>query len=207
MKSNMIIKCIPTGMLSSNCYILGDGDEGVIIDSGADKRDIIKVVGDTGQKIKHIILTHAHLDHICSVNEVREELDAKVLIHKADADALKDNFQNGSVLFGLSKTFREADVLLNHGDVISVGSLNLEVIHTPGHTPGGICIKVEDCVFTGDTLFKCSIGRTDLGNGNYEHIIDSIQNRIMKFDEKVVIYPGHGGSSTIGYEKRYNPFI
>lgn len=203
----MIFKCIPTGMLSSNCYVIGDLGEGVVIDPGTECDEIVEAASGNGLEIKYIILTHAHLDHICSVDKLRGKTNAKVLIHEADADALLDSRLNGSALFGLSNTFRVADILLKDGDVFYAGGLKLEIIHTPGHTPGGICIKAGNCIFTGDTLFRMSIGRTDLGNGSYDDLISSISGRLMKEGDDTVIYPGHGASSTIGYERKNNPFV
>jgi len=194
-------------MLSSNCYIIGDSGEGVIIDPGADSSEILKAVEEMGLKIKYIILTHAHLDHICSMDEVREKTGAKVMVHRDDAEALTNSKFNGSMLFGLNKTFKPADILLNDGDIVNIGQLKLEIIHTPGHTPGGICIKTENYVFTGDTLFRMSVGRTDLGNGDYDDLMNSLNQKLMKLDGETVVYPGHGTSSTIEYEKMNNPFI
>ena len=145
----MVLKRLPTGMLASNCYIIGDSGEGVIIDPGADSGEILKAVEEMGLKIKYIILTHAHLDHICSMDEVREKTGAQVMVHRDDGDALTNSKFNGSMLFGLNKTFKPADILLKDGDIVNVGQLKLEIIHTPGHTPGGICIKTENYVFYG----------------------------------------------------------
>ncbi|HOJ10696.1 MAG TPA: MBL fold metallo-hydrolase [Clostridiales bacterium] len=203
----MVFKRLPTGMLASNCYILGDNGEGIIIDPGAKSQDILDVVEQLGLKIKYIILTHAHVDHIISMDEIRYKLGVEVLIHEEDADSLSDLWRNGSNLFGIVKTFNSADVLLKDGDIISVGGLELEIIHTPGHTPGGICIKVDDKVFTGDTLFRMSIGRTDLGNGDSDDLMNSIREKLMKLDDKIMVYPGHGTATTIGYERKNNPFF
>lgn len=203
----MFLKCLPTGIFASNCYILGDSGEGAIIDCGVKADEVKEVIEKAGLKIKYIILTHGHIDHIAEVDRIREITGAKVVMHKDDAQSLSNSMLNGSTLLGSSAEFKSADGILNHGDVLEVGGLKLEVIHTPGHTPGGICIKVEDKVFTGDTLFRTSIGRTDLGNGNYEDIINSIRTRLMTLDESVTVYPGHGGDTTIGFEKRHNPFL
>jgi hydroxyacylglutathione hydrolase len=203
----MILECLPTGMLNSNCYILGDAGEGAIVDAGVNEREIVDLVNKTGLKINYIILTHPHLDHIYFLDKIKSKTGAKVLIHKADAAALTDSNLNGSRLFGVDYAFEKADVLLKDGDVVNLGGLKLEIIHTPGHTPGGICIKAGNCIFTGDTLFKMSIGRTDLGNGNYEDIINSIREKLMKLDDDTIVYPGHGEATTIGCEKRHNPFI
>lgn len=203
----MILKRIPTGMFGSNCYILGDGGEGAVIDPGVDTGEIMEVVDEAGLAVKYIILTHAHIDHICSVDELRDRTGAKVLVHEADAPSLPDSWLNGSAMFGLRRTFREADVLLKDGDIVNLGGLKLQIIHTPGHTPGSICINVENIVLTGDTLFRMSIGRTDLGNGDQDALIRSITGKLFNLGDDTVIYPGHYTSSTIGYEKRHNPFV
>jgi len=203
----MVLKCIPTGMLDSNCYIVGDSGEGAIIDPGANEDDIMEEVGKAGLRIKYIILTHGHLDHIYSVDAVREKTGAAVAVHENDANALTDSRYNGSALFGMDVAFRKADKLLKDGDVLEVGRLKLEILSTPGHTPGGICIKAGNCVFTGDTLFRLSIGRTDFENGNYEDLMHSIKSKLMTLKDDTVVYPGHGRPSTIGYERRHNPFL
>jgi hydroxyacylglutathione hydrolase len=203
----MEYKRLMTDMFSSNCYIIGDKDEGVVIDPCADSSEILEAAEKLGLNIKYIILTHSHIDHICSVDDLRDKTGARVLVHKDDAAALGDARFNGSALFGLAKAFKSADMLLNDGDTIKAGNLELQIIHTPGHTPGGICIKVEEKLFTGDTLFKMSIGRTDLGNGDYDDIIASIKEKLMTLDDETIVYPGHGSASTIGYEKKNNPYI
>lgn len=203
----MIIKRLPTGMLASNCYIVGDNGEGIIIDPGADSEEILDSVRETGLKVKYIMLTHPHIDHILSVDKIREILNVKVLIHEDDANALASSWHNGSKLFGLENTFNDADILLKDGDVIEAGGLKFEIMHTPGHTPGGICIKVGNNIFTGDTLFRMSIGRTDLGTGDHDDIMDSLVNKLMKLEDDIVVHPGHGTTTTIGYERKFNPYI
>lgn len=203
----MIYKRLSTGMLGSNCYIIGDNGVGVIIDPGADTAEIMTAVEETGLKIEYILLTHAHIDHICSMDSVREKTGAKVAVHRLDAGALADTWKNVSKLMGLNVTFKDADLILEDGNRISVGGLELEIIHTPGHTPGCICIKAGNTIFTGDTLFRMSVGRTDFTNGSQEDLIDSIKNKLFTLDEEMTIYPGHGTTSTIGYEKMHNPYV
>lgn len=203
----MVYKRLNTGMLGSNCYLIGDNGEGAIIDPGAKSKDILNMVAESGLKIKYIILTHAHLDHICSMDKIRDELGALVAVHEKDAEALCDSWANGAYLFGSNETYRPADILLKDGQVLKVGNLDLEIIHTPGHTEGSICIKAGNKLFTGDTLFNMSVGRTDLGRGDHGDLMNSIKNKLLVLDNNVEIYPGHGTSSTIGYEKENNPFI
>jgi hydroxyacylglutathione hydrolase len=203
----MIIKRIPTGMFGSNCYIVGLNGEGVIIDPGTSSKEVREIVGSLGITIKYIIITHSHIDHICSVDEVKLFTGAKVAVHEADAVGLADEVLNGSAMFSEAKAFNPADILLKDGDVLEVGGLKLEIIHTPGHSPGGICVKAENNLFTGDTLFKRSIGRTDLGNGNYKDIINSIKSKLLLLDDSTVVYPGHGTYTDIGSERKHNPFL
>ena len=194
-------------MFASNCYIAGEGGEGVIIDSGADAGEVVQAVDDLKLKIKYIILTHAHIDHIVSVDELRTSLGAKVMLHEREARALSNPLYNSSGLFGLKKVFKEADGVLKDGDVLEAGGLKFEIIHTPGHTSGGICIKTGDNVFTGDTLFMMSVGRTDLADGDQDQLMDSIKNKLMMLKDDTKVFPEHGTSTTIGYERANNPFI
>lgn len=203
----MILKRLGTGMLASNCYILGDEGEGVIIDPGAEADEIMDVVEQTGLKIKYVVLTHAHVDHIMSVDEVCKRTGALLVVHEKEARALGDPWFNGSHLFGLKRTFRDADLTVKHGDILEAGGMRLEMIHTPGHTSGGVCIRIGDSLFTGDTLFRMSIGRSDLGDGDSDELMDSLKNRLMVLEDKVTVYPGHGAATTIGDERRNNPFL
>jgi len=194
-------------MLASNCYVLGDQREAAVIDPGVDCSEILEAAEKNGLSIKYILLTHVHIDHVLHMDELRDKTGAQVLVHEKDAPALGDPWFNGSRLFGVNKVFGPADRLLKDGDSINLGSLTLEIIHTPGHTPGGICIKAGNSLFTGDTLFMMSIGRTDLGNGDETDLMDSIRSRLMKLEDAVTVYPGHGTSTTIGYERANNPYI
>ncbi len=203
----MIVKRISTGMLGSNCYIVGAHTQGVVIDPGVREGEIQEQIKRLNLEIKYIILTHTHVDHMLSVDKLRETTGAKVLVHEMDANALIDERYNCSMTFGLNYTFKPADILLKDGDKIQVEDLEFEIIHTPGHTPGGICIKAGKCLFSGDTLFRMSIGRTDLGNGDIDDLMHSLNLRLMKLDDDTVVYPGHGTMTTIGYEKENNIYI
>lgn len=203
----MIFEILPTGLFGSNCYILGDNGEGVVIDPGVEAGEILGAAEKNSLKVKYIILTHTHIDHICYMDELRDLTGAKVAVHKADSDTFSNPVLNGSVLMGQNISFKDADIFLKEGDVLEVGSLKLNIIHTPGHTPGGICIKVDNNIFTGDTLFRLSIGRTDLGRGSYEELINSIKSRLMILDDNVKVYPGHNEPTTIGFERKNNPFL
>ena len=200
---------IPAGIYAANCYLVyaEDNKEAIVIDPGGDEDDILTQIKNLGLDIKYIILTHGHGDHISGVNGIKDYTKAPLAIHKEDEYLLKDGRSNLSSMMAMATVEITADILLNDGDKISFGGLTAEVIHTPGHTPGGISIKIGDSIFTGDTLFAGSIGRTDFPKSSFEAIMDSIKNRIIIYPDDTIVYPGHGPSSTIRNEKESNPFI
>ncbi len=205
----MIFEALEVGIYGANCYIAGSEESGeaAIIDPGADFNKIDSKLNELGLKPKMIILTHYHGDHIGAVKDFVDKYGLKVYIHKEDAEALKDPAMNFTKsMFGKGLSLK-ADVELLDGDEISLSELKFEIIHTPGHTRGGICIKVGNIMMTGDTLFNSSIGRTDFPGGSYEEIINSIKEKIFKYDDDTVIYPGHMSPTTIGKEKQFNPFV
>lgn len=205
----MIFEAMAVGSYMSNCYIVGSETtkEAAIIDPGAEFNKIDNKIAELELKPVMIILTHAHGDHIGAVRELVEKYNIPVYIHEYDAEALKDSEINFSkVLFRKDMTVNP-DVMLKDGDKINVGELELEIIHTPGHTPGGISIKVNNIMMTGDTLFNKSIGRTDFPGGSFEQIISSIKDKIFKYDDEIIVYPGHNSPTTIKSEKMGNPFV
>jgi len=203
----MIIEAIHNGMFGSNCYIAGDNGHGILVDAGVAAEKVKRFVDRINITIDYIVLTHGHIDHICHISQLRQLFKCPVLIHEKDLKALADPALNGSLLFGLPKEFEPADILLKHGDTIESMTMRFEIIHTPGHTPGSICIKTGDILFTGDSLFKLSIGRTDLGFGNHDQLLKSIKTRLLTLNESTKVYPGHGAATEIGYEKKFNPLI
>lgn len=205
----MIFEALEVGIYCANCYIVGSEEtkEAAIIDPGADFNRIEGKLHELGLTPKIIILTHHHGDHIGAVKEFTDKYGLKVYIHKEDAEALNNSSMNFTKSMFGKNILIKADVELEDGDVIYLGELKFEIIHTPGHTKGGICIKVGNIMMTGDTLFNSSIGRTDLPGGSYEEIISSIKEKIFKFDDDTVIYPGHMSPSTIKKEKQFNPFV
>ena len=201
----MFIKKIIVGPLESNCYLFGDEatKEIFVIDPGGDYREIKSVIDKNGMKPKAVINTHGHGDHIGA----NKEFGIPVWIHRLDADFLMDPSKNLSGAFGFFLKTKTASRLVEDKDILNIGKYSLEVIHTPGHTPGSICLKAESVIFTGDTLFCEGIGRTDFAYGSEEDIMDSIKEKLFTLKDSYVIYPGHGPSSTIGNEKTSNPFV
>lgn len=205
----MKVERIPAGIYAANCYLVYSEDtkDGIVIDPGGDVDDIMARINDIGLDIKYIVLTHGHGDHIAGVKELKNFIDVPVAIHKKDEHMLKNGDKNLSSHMAMGTIEFDADILLDEGDKISFGDLIAEVIHTPGHTLGGISLKIEDSIFTGDTLFAGSIGRTDFVGGSYEDIISSIKNKILIYPDDTIIYPGHGPVTTIEREKITNPFV
>lgn len=207
----MILKRLEVGMLATNCYIVGSEStkEGIVIDPADEAKRILKAIKDTGLDIKLIVLTHNHPDHIGAVNDVKDATGAKLAIHHDDADGLK-SAENRSFnsMFGLKyRESPEPDRLLKEGDSIDLGDLHFKVLHTPGHSAGGICLVGHGVAFTGDTLFNYGIGRTDLSGGSYNQLLNSINTKLMALPDETAVYPGHGPPSTIGAERKGNPFL
>ena len=202
----MIIKKMALGYLGANCYILIDEDtrKALIIAPGAEAKRVVQDVKLEGLDVEAIVLTHGHYDHIGGADEVRQALKTKILIHKKDAHMLEDPSENLSSKYeggGISFT---ADQRLTHEDTISFGNTTAKVIHTPGHTQGGICLLIDNHLFAGDTLFLRSVGRSDLPGGNEAQLAKSIKERLYKLDPETTVYPGHGPETTIGFEKEKN---
>ncbi len=200
------IKCVPLGSLGANCYFLCNQNEAVIIDPGSNEKLICNIINELNVNVKHIILTHGHFDHIGAVSFLKEHFNCNIYIHIDDVTLLKTPSLNLSDRFGTEICYI--------GDFISVGeeTLNLigydfKFISTPGHTPGSMCIKVDNKLFTGDTLFRCSIGNAFPPYGDTDLEISSIKQKILCLDDNTVCYPGHGEPTTINYEKQFNPYL
>jgi hydroxyacylglutathione hydrolase len=207
----MFIRRLVVGPLETNCYLISckRTNKAAIIDpGGVEAVDLIlNLLQKNNFDLKYIINTHGHIDHIIGNNLLKVKTEALLLIHRLDADMLVDANKNFSSLMGKEIYSPPADKLLGEGDEISLGTLNLIVIHTPGHTPGGISLVVNNIVFTGDTLFAGGIGRTDLPGGSYQNLQKSIKEKLLVLSDDKVIYPGHGPNSTIGKERRTNPYL
>ncbi len=206
----MLVRCLAVGPMLANCYLVWceETKEALVIDPGGEEERILAEIEKEQLQLQYIVNTHGHVDHIAANREVKEKTGAKILIHSEDAPLLVSPNLNFSVYVGIPVRGPRADMLLCEGEEISVGKqVKLDVLHTPGHTRGGICLKAEDAIFTGDTLFAGSIGRTDFPGGSYQELLDSIKNKILPNHDDVVLYPGHGPTSTVGYERKHNPFL
>jgi hydroxyacylglutathione hydrolase len=215
MDETLIIKRLVVGSLSANCWIAGaaESGEGLVIDPGGNDNIISRAIDDAGLDIKLIILTHGHSDHIAALYEIQEKTGAEVAIHVADADFLEGRGSLSSQ-FGISyKTPHPPDRLLREGDTTGVKGLSLIVVHTPGHTPGSISLYAPGAgtaagmIFTGDTIFRRGIGTTMMPGSSRSQLINSIQTRLMTLPDDTIIYPGHGRETTIGAERRDNPYV
>jgi len=208
----MIIETFPVGWLECNCTILGDEQtrEAIVIDPGDDPLEILGRLEKHGLTAKQIVCTHTHIDHVGAICELQERLATPAAIHKEDL-FLFDKLDVQAQWIGMPAPKRGAiDRYLVDGDAVACHGVEMGVIHTPGHTPGSTTFHLpgdRNILFTGDTLFAQSIGRTDLWGGSYPEIITSIQKKLLPFDDDTLVIAGHGQSTTIGHERRYNPFL
>lgn len=188
-----MLKKMAVGQLQANCYIMGcnNSKEGMVIDPGGDVPGIVKEITKAELKITRIVLTHGHFDHTDGAAELRDATNAPVFIHPEDAPLLRFN----------------PDGKLDDGQEFNIGEYKISVIHTPGHSPGGVCLFAPGVVFTGDTLFAGSIGRTDFPGGDYASLIQGVIKKVFPLGDDLRVYPGHGPASTIGQERRFNPFF
>jgi len=205
-----IVACVTTGIFEENCYLYAcpQTREAVIIDPGDEPEQILMTIKELELIPKYIINTHGHIDHVTGIDAVSEVYPVPLAIHPADVPMYTDKL--AAEMFGRQAPLvkREPDILLHEGDSLSFGSLSLEVLHTPGHTLGGISLVSRPyCVFSGDTLFRRGIGRTDLPGGNYQQIEDSIRKKLYTLDDDMVVFSGHGEPTTILEEKHENPFV
>ncbi len=195
----MQIKNLFPGSFGSNCYIISDSSHAAIIDPSASVSGILQYLKVNELTLDYIILTHGHFDHMLSLDGIKEATGAEAYIHRDDAEYLLDGKKNAFALFfGQDRTYSPCERLLSHGDTLPLGNISLEIIHTPGHTRGGICIKAGDALFTGDTLFADSYGRCDLWGGSYTTLRSSL-DYLVNYSKRgdLTIYPGHGGSSKL----------
>ncbi|MFW6080334.1 MAG: MBL fold metallo-hydrolase [Desulfosalsimonas sp.] len=205
----MILKALAVGPIMANCYILGceRTKSAAVIDPGEEADRILMKLAEENLTLKYIINTHGHFDHVGGNSQLKNASGAKLVIHKADEPMLAE-LGRAAASFGLSaENSPPPDKTVDEGDAISFGDISLKVLHTPGHSPGGISLLTDKMVFVGDTLFAGSIGRTDLPGGDYNTLISSIKAKLLVLDEDTKVYTGHGPATTIGQEKRVNPFL
>jgi hydroxyacylglutathione hydrolase len=205
-----IVACVTTGIFQENCYLYACPQtfEAVIIDPGDEPEQILATIKELKLIPRYIINTHGHIDHVSGIDAVSEVYPVPLAIHPADVPLYTDELTATTYERQHPLVKRKPDILLKEGDRISFGTLSLEVLHTPGHTLGGISLVSRPyCVFTGDTLFRRSIGRTDFPGGNYQQIEDSIRTKLYTLDDDLVVFSGHGEPTTILEEKHENPFV
>ena len=205
----MIIKDLTVGPIMANCYIVGCEETKVatVIDPGDEADRILIILAEAGLTVQTIINTHGHFDHVSANQRMKEVTGAELLIHALDAPMLSQLSATAASWGMSSEDSPPPDRTIAHGDVVQVGNIDLTVIHTPGHTPGGISLHSNKAVFVGDTLFAGSIGRTDFPGGDFGVLKTSIQEKLFTLNDDVTVYPGHMGLTTIGQEKRTNPFV
>jgi glyoxylase-like metal-dependent hydrolase (beta-lactamase superfamily II) len=200
------VRRLTLGALDTNCWLVDDGDGGpaLVIDPADEPQVILEALGD--QSVAAVVLTHCHFDHLAAAREVLAATGAPLLAHQDDAAFLNDAVGTGAALFGFDTTAPEADRKLRGGDTIEAGGVSLAVLLTPGHTPGSVCLIGDGHLFSGDTLFAGSIGRTDFPRGDVASMRHSIA-RLAELPDDVRVHPGHGPETTIGRERRVNPFF
>jgi hydroxyacylglutathione hydrolase len=204
----LIVKSLTVGPIQANCFIVGceDSMKAAVIDPGDEADRILMLLSEASLTVEYIINTHGHFDHVGANKKMKDATGAEIVIHRLDAPMLAQISASASA-WGMSGEDSPApDRTVDDGDAVSFGGVTLNVAHTPGHTPGGISLHNEEAVFVGDTLFAGSIGRTDFPGGDYGTLISSIQKKLFTLGDDVVVYPGHMGNTTIGQEKRTNPF-
>jgi glyoxylase-like metal-dependent hydrolase (beta-lactamase superfamily II) len=208
----MIIETFPVGLLQCNCTILGDEEtrEAIVIDPGDDSEEILRRLKKHGLELKRMICTHTHIDHVGAIHGIQQRIATPASIHEADL-FLYEKLDEQARFTGIpTPPAGVIDSFVKDGDSITCRGVEIGVLHTPGHTPGSITFHLpstRSILFTGDTLFMRSIGRTDLWGGSFPQIIASIQNKLMTFNDDTVVVSGHGPSTTIGQERRLNPFL
>lgn len=212
----MITETFPVGLLQCNCTILGSEQtrEAIVIDPGDEVDEVLARLRRHRLTARYIIATHAHIDHVGGFKELKDATGAPVYLHRDDLQLYKILPVQAMLLGLAAPPATEIDAYLNEGDELGVGEIKLEVLHTPGHTPGSLCFHAPHDqsvggprLFAGDTLFLGSIGRTDLWGGSFEQIMESLQSKIVTLPDETVVVPGHGPLTTIERERRFNPFL
>lgn len=201
---------IMVGAIATNCYIVSDEDtkKAFIVDPGGDAGKIKNKVAEADLAVEAILLTHGHFDHVMAVDELRDYYGVKVYLGEAEKELIADPQKNVSAMFGKPMA-TNADVFVKDGEILHIAGFSIQVIATPGHTKGGVCyyLKEQDAAFSGDTIFQCSVGRTDFPGGSAGELSRSIREKLFLLPEDTQLFPGHGDSTIVSYEKKYNPFV
>jgi glyoxylase-like metal-dependent hydrolase (beta-lactamase superfamily II) len=208
--NELMVRGIVVGLFAANCWIVGSRrtGEAVCIDPGDQPEDILNLAKDLGVRIKYILNSHGHLDHVLGVRRIKEATGAKFLMHSQDVPIAKSAGQSAILLLGrYVEPPPDPDAFIEDGDEVDVAGVKLKVIHTPGHTPGSCSFYTEGMLFSGDTLFRGSIGRTDLPGGDYDQEMRSIIDKLLTLPEETIVLPGHMEETRIGIEKQTNPFV
>jgi hydroxyacylglutathione hydrolase len=209
----MIHEILPVGWLQCNCSILGDETthEAIVVDPGDEIDEILTILGRHQLRVKYIVITHAHIDHIGGAKKLKELTGAPVYMNEQDLELYRHLEQQAAMIGVPAPDTTSIDVLLRDADEIRCGEIRAGVLHTPGHTQGSICLLLEDNgkkkLLAGDTLFRESIGRTDLPGGNFRQILESLKDKLLALDDTTIVVPGHGPLTTIGHEREWNPFL
>lgn len=205
-----IFEHLVVGPLQCNCYIVGDPEskEAIVIDPGDDADRLAELLAAKGLKVTAIVATHAHFDHIVAAGRLRELTGAPFYLHGDDKPLLSWMQESGRMFLGLELPAPpEVDTETREGDRLVAGAVQLEVVHTPGHSPGSISLVTQGAVFSGDTLFAGSIGRSDLPGGDTQALLDAVKDKLFRLDPELPVYPGHGPATTLGEEQESNPFV
>ena len=209
MSDRLVVHQMSVGPLQVNCFIASCSKtkEAVVIDPGEEGERILHVAEKEDLKIRKVVNTHGHFDHIGANLHIVEKTGAELMIHADDLPLLQ-NARNHAEVYGLSvNASPEPDRLLEQGDTFQVGELSFRVFHVPGHSPGGICLLTEGHLFVGDVLFSGSIGRTDLPGGDFDSLVEGVRERLFALPDETIVHPGHGPDTTIGRERQINPFV
>ena len=203
----MQIKMHPLGDIGANCYTLLSDEAAIVIDPGEFSQGVCDFLAENSQKKRIILLTHCHFDHIGGAAALRELTGTQIAIGEKELEHTLDPIKTQSAYFGIFIEPFKADTAIRDGETLKIGDIEIKCIETPGHTVGGMCYLIDDNLFSGDTLFRMSIGRTDFENGSFTDISSSIRKLYSALEDDTTVFPGHGEPTKIGYEKKYNPFV
>lgn len=202
-----VIKITSQPMMSNTYVFFQEGEkQAVLVDPAFDSGKILRCLEEEGLSCQAILLTHGHFDHISAAEPLRERYGAEVYVHEDDQDMLGDPGKNVGGMMGMSVKVRPAEHVVKDREILKLGGMDVVVLHTPGHTPGSVCYIVEDCIFTGDTLFASSIGRTDFPGGSMEQLMESL-DKLKNLQGDYIVYPGHMESSSLAHERENNPYM